>query len=34
MEPLIDATMRHWVENVSEKFAKSHEKFDLAPWAS
>lgn len=33
MEPLVDARMRDWISKVDEKFAKTNERFDFAPWA-
>lgn len=33
MEPLIDVRIKEWVDKISEKFAKTGDKFDFAPWA-
>lgn len=33
MEPLIDDRINHWISKVDERFAKTHEKMDFAPWA-
>lgn len=33
MEPLIDARIKQWNAKLNEKFAKTGEKFDFAPWA-
>lgn len=33
MEPLIDARIREWSNELDEKFVKSDEPFDFAWWA-
>lgn len=33
MEPLIDAQIRHWIDQLDEKFATPRKPLDFAPWA-
>lgn len=33
MEPLVDAQIHAWIDNLEERFASTGETFDFAPWA-
>jgi hypothetical protein len=33
MEPLVDARINFWTSKLTEKFAKTGDAFDFAPWA-